>query len=83
MTSLQRLDPGRSDRGPYSGTPFTNVANGDATSIAYRLWCATELDAITDWGQLTNSRPAVRVTEACEDRRERCAGSAFRSGSWA
>jgi hypothetical protein len=38
-----------------SGTPFSDVDNtGGATSIAYRLWCATDSTRITDWGQLTN-----------------------------
>ena len=48
--------PGDPLTGPYTGTPFTNVwPNGDApTSIAYRLWCATDATRITDWGQLTN-----------------------------
>ena len=46
--------PGDPVDGPYTGTAFTNVANGDATSIAYRLWCATDSTRITDWGQLTN-----------------------------
>jgi hypothetical protein len=46
--------PGDPLGGPYTGTPFTNVANGAATSIAYRLWCATDATRITDWGQLVN-----------------------------
>jgi hypothetical protein len=46
--------PGDPVGGPYTGTPFTNVANGDASSIAYRLWCASDSTKITDWGQLTN-----------------------------
>ena len=40
-----------------SGTPFSNVVGGTgtgATSVAYRLWCATDSTRITDWGQLTN-----------------------------
>ncbi len=40
---------------PCSGTPFTDVDNtGGASSVAYRLWCATGSTRITDWGQLTN-----------------------------
>jgi hypothetical protein len=38
-----------------SGVPFFDVDNtGGASSIAYRLWCATDSTRITDWGQLTN-----------------------------
>jgi hypothetical protein len=50
--------PGDPVGGPYTGTPFTNVANNDnggsAGSTAYRLWCASDSTRITDWGQLTN-----------------------------
>jgi len=53
--------PGDPAAGPYSGTPFTNVANNDnggaTASTAYRLWCATNSSEITDWGQLTNLGP--------------------------
>jgi hypothetical protein len=50
--------PGDPLGGPYSGTPFTNLANNDngggANATAYRLWCATDATRITDWGQLIN-----------------------------
>lgn len=46
---------------PCSGTPFNDIDNGGngtsptgASSIAYRIWCATDSTRITDWGQLTN-----------------------------
>ena len=37
-----------------SGIPFTNLVNGDTTSLAYRIYCATDSTRITDWGQLTD-----------------------------
>jgi hypothetical protein len=50
--------PGDPVGGPYTGTPFTNLANNDnggaANSTAYRLFCATGSSRITDWGQLVN-----------------------------
>jgi len=37
------------------GTPFTNLDNtGGTSSVAYRIFCATDSTRITDWGQLTN-----------------------------
>jgi hypothetical protein len=49
---------GTGGAGPFcSGTAFNNVVGGTGTgasSIAYRLWCATDATRITDWGQLTN-----------------------------
>jgi hypothetical protein len=57
--------PGDPVNGPYTGTPFTNVANNDngggAASTAYRLWCATDSSRITDWGQLTNLKNGQTV----------------------
>ena len=53
---------GSGGSGPFcSGKPFSDVdntpispsTNGDS-SVAYRLWCATDSTRITDWGQLTN-----------------------------
>ncbi len=40
-----------------SGTALTDVDGGTgtgATSVVYRLWCATDATRITDWGQLSN-----------------------------
>jgi len=38
-----------------SGTPFFDLPNtGGTSSVAYRLYCATDSTRITDWGQLTN-----------------------------
>ena len=38
-----------------SGTPFQDLDNtGGTSSVAYRLFCATDSTRITDWGQLTN-----------------------------
>jgi len=38
-----------------SGTPLTDLDNtGGTSSVAYRLFCATDSSRITDWGQLTN-----------------------------
>ena len=49
---------GSGGSGPFcSGTPFNDVDGGTGTgasSVAYRLWCATDSTRITDWGQLTN-----------------------------
>ncbi|MDR3650802.1 MAG: hypothetical protein P4L20_17050, partial [Acidimicrobiales bacterium] len=49
---------GSGGSGPFcSGTPFNDVDGGTgsgASSVAYRLWCATDSTRITDWGQLTN-----------------------------
>jgi hypothetical protein len=52
-----------------SGTAFTNLANtdngGGSSSTAYRLYCdsgnTSALPAITDWGQLTNRGPNLRL----------------------
>src|SRR5215469_7627818 len=47
--------------GTCSGTAFSDISNvGGTTSIAWRLYCSTDMTAgaadqrITDWGQLTN-----------------------------
>ena len=41
--------------GPYTGTAFNNISNvGGTTSLAYRIFCATDATRITDWGQLTD-----------------------------
>jgi hypothetical protein len=58
-------EPGNPVGGPFTGTPFVNVANNDnggsASSTAYRLWCATDSTRITDWGQLTNLGPNLAI----------------------
>ena len=71
--------PGDPVGGPYTGTPFSNIANNDnsttpasPTSTAYRLWCQASLgntanSRISDWGQLTNLGPNMQVSNAVLD----------------
>jgi hypothetical protein len=61
--------PGDSVTGTtFSGTKLNNISNNDggggAGSTAYRLWCATDTTRITDWGQLTNIGPSLRMSVA-------------------
>ena len=45
-----------------TGTPFSDVDNtGGVNSIAYRIWCESGANRITDWGQLTNLVGGVAV----------------------
>jgi hypothetical protein len=57
--------PGDPSAGPYTGTPLTNISNADngggAGSTAYRLWCQTGSQQITDWGALTNLGPNLEL----------------------
>ncbi len=45
------------------GTKLANITNTGAvnTSVAYRLWCVSGGNQITDWGQLTNLGPNLEV----------------------
>jgi hypothetical protein len=55
--------PGDSPSGTFTGTKFADVDNtGGATSLAYRMWCASDSTRVTDWGQLTNLGPNLLVT---------------------
>jgi hypothetical protein len=57
--------PGDPNNGPYTGTPLTQISNADngggASSTAYRVWCQTNSNRITDWGALTNLGPNLEV----------------------
>ena len=57
--------PGDSPSGTFTGTKLTDIDNtGGASSLAYRLWCATDTTRITDWGQLTNLGPNLLIIGA-------------------
>jgi hypothetical protein len=60
--------PGDPGAGPYTGSALTNISNvdngGGANSTAYRMWCQTGAQQITDWGSLTNLGPNIVVPSA-------------------
>jgi len=57
--------PGDATSGPFNGTALSNLSNvdngGGSNSTAFRIWCDTTGNKISDWGQLTNLGPKLEV----------------------